>query len=110
MGHRKGMRVCTGTGEQPGSVAGRHATTGGVASLWRRATSIERAAGMKDVTDVEGAMSMERRTGMERGKVVGRASAPPPRARPISLQASRAGLLKRLAREPAVSRSVGLVR
>jgi hypothetical protein len=35
---------------------------------------------------------------------------PPRSARPIGLQTSRAGLLSRLAREPAVSRSVGLVR
>jgi hypothetical protein len=43
--------------------------------------------------------------------MVGRATAPPSvRARPIGLQKSRAGLLRRLAREPVVSRSVGLVR
>jgi hypothetical protein len=35
---------------------------------------------------------------------------PPPSARPIGLQTSRAGLLRRLAREPAISRLVGLVR
>lgn len=40
-----------------------------------------------------------------------RVTAPPAaRARPIGLQTSRAGLLGRLAREPVVSRSVGLVR
>ena len=43
--------------------------------------------------------------------MAGRATAPPSaRARPIGLQTSRAGLLRRLAREPVVSRSVGLVR
>jgi hypothetical protein len=43
--------------------------------------------------------------------MVGTATAPPSaRARPIGLQTSRAGLLRRLAREPVISRSVGLVR
>jgi hypothetical protein len=36
--------------------------------------------------------------------------APPPSARPTGLEMSRAGLLGILAREPAVCRSVGLVR
>lgn len=36
--------------------------------------------------------------------------APPPSARPMALEMSRAGLLGILAREPAVCRSVGLVR
>ena len=36
--------------------------------------------------------------------------APPPSARPTGLELSRAGLLGVLAREPAVCRSVGLVR
>jgi hypothetical protein len=36
--------------------------------------------------------------------------APPPSARPTVLETSRAGLLGVLAREPAVCRSVGLVR
>jgi hypothetical protein len=35
---------------------------------------------------------------------------PPPSARPAALEMSRAGLLGLLAREPAVCRSVGLVR
>jgi hypothetical protein len=35
---------------------------------------------------------------------------PPPSARPTGLESSRAGLLRRLAREPAVCRSVGLVK
>jgi hypothetical protein len=35
--------------------------------------------------------------------------APSPRARPVSLQESRAGLWRCLARDPTVSRSVGLV-
>jgi hypothetical protein len=39
------------------------------------------------------------------------AMAPPPlSARPTGLESSRAGLLRRLAREPAVCRSVGLVK
>jgi hypothetical protein len=37
-------------------------------------------------------------------------AAPPPRARPTALQTSRATLLRRLARTPTISRSVGLVR
>ena len=37
-------------------------------------------------------------------------SVPPPSARPNALEMSRAGLLGLLAREPAVCRSVGLVR
>jgi len=37
-------------------------------------------------------------------------AAPPARARPVSLESSRADLLKCLAQDPAVSRSVGLVR
>ena len=36
--------------------------------------------------------------------------APPPSARPTGLEMSRAGLLGILAREPAICRSVGLVR
>jgi len=36
--------------------------------------------------------------------------APPPGARPTGLEISRAGLLGILAREPAICRSVGLVR
>ena len=36
--------------------------------------------------------------------------APPPSARPTGLEVSRAGLLGILAREPAICRSVGLVR
>ena len=36
--------------------------------------------------------------------------APPPAARPASLESLRAGLLRCLAREPAVCRLVGLVR
>jgi hypothetical protein len=36
--------------------------------------------------------------------------APPPSARPTAFEMSRAGLLGILAREPAVCRSVGLVR
>jgi hypothetical protein len=35
---------------------------------------------------------------------------PPPSARPTGLEISRAGLFRCLAREPAVCRSVGLVR
>ena len=35
---------------------------------------------------------------------------PPPSGRPVGLEVSRAGLLELLVREPAVCRSVGLVR
>ena len=38
-----------------------------------------------------------------------RIKAPPLRARPISFEASRANLWQRLARDPTVSKSVGLV-
>lgn len=44
------------------------------------------------------------------GAVAAAVVAPPPSARPTELEVSRAGLLGILAREPAVCRSVGLVR
>ena len=42
-------------------------------------------------------------------KVPGRIKAPPPSARPVSLQTSRAHLLTSLAWLPSISRSIGLL-
>jgi len=46
----------------------------------------------------------------ETDAAAGAVVAPPPSARPTRLEMSRAGLLGILAREPAICRSVGLVR